>query len=369
MRFPGRTVWICFLIFTLVGVIFSAQFYVYLHAFGQQITWPHALKWMLGSWYIWGLICPGIFWASRRFGFSRDRWRRALAAHFSFGVLAALIHILAYGTWTWLVAPMKIGSPGWSGAIRYQLTSGFSWDVFCYASIVTVFYAIDNARRYRESLVRTSRLEAQLAQAQLEALRMQLHPHFLFNTLNAITALIRDDPRGAEEMVTRLSDLLRLALDKSSVPLIPLREELEFVEKYLEIQRVRFGDRLDVRLTASSESCDIFVPTFILQPVIENAVRHGLNSQQATCHVQVDTKIEDGLLVIRVSDTGPGLARAKEGQQPEGIGISNTKARLHQVYGNRAHFYLNNAQHHGCIASLHIPIDGDSKTSAGDGRI
>lgn len=356
MKIAWRTVWIGFLGFTVIGLIFAAQLYLYLHSFGRPVTWGQALNWNVSSWYLWALLCPAIFWRSRRIQLTRTRWRRAMIAHLGSGVLVASIHIVAYATWTWLVAPLGIGPPGWRGTVQYLFTTGFSWELFCYGAIASAVYAIDNARRYREGQVHASRLETQLAQAQLEALRMQLHPHFLFNTLNAITALIREDPHGAEEMVARLSELLRLALEKSDVQQIPLRDELDFVQQYLEIQRVRFGDRLDVSLDVAPETLDVTVPTFILQPVIENAVRYGLTSEEMRCHVRVTAEFADRALLIEIHDSGPGLGDDTHEPIREGIGISNTKARLHQMYGNRARFELRNASLTGCVVSIQIPV-------------
>lgn len=352
-----RTVWIGLLCFTLIGLIFAAQLYLYLHSFGRPVTWGQTLKWNLGSWYLWALLCPVIFGLSRRIiELTRTSWPRAIVAHLGCGVLVASVHVVAYATWTWFAAPLDDKSSGWRDGVQSLFIRGFSWDLFCYAAIATAHYAIDNARRFREGQVRASQLETQLAQAQLDALRMQLHPHFLFNTLNAITALIREDPRGAEEMVTRLSELLRLALDKSDVQQIPLRDELDFVRKYLEIQRVRFGDRLDVSLNVAPETLDVAVPTFVLQPVIENAVRYGLSSEEKRCHVRVIAGIADRALLIEVHDSGPGLGGDADKPVREGIGISNTRARLHQLYGARARFELRNASPIGCVVSIHIPM-------------
>jgi len=356
MKTAWRTAWFSFLCFTLIGLIFAAQLYLYLHSFGRSVTWGQTLNWNLGSWYLWALLSPAIFWLSRRIQRTRTSWPRAMIAHLGFGVLVASVHIVAYATWTWLVAPLGIGPPGWIGTVQYLFTTGFSWDLFCYGAIAAAFFAIDNARRYREGQMHASRLETLLAQAQLDALRMQLHPHFLFNTLNAITALIREDPHGAEEMVTRLSELLRLALEKSDVQQIPLRDELDFVQKYLQIQRVRFGDRLDVSLDVAPETLGVTVPTFILQPVIENAVRYGLSSEEKRCQVRVSAEIVDQLLLIEVHDSGPGLGADAHEPVREGVGISNTKARLHQVYGDRARFELRNVSPTGCVVSIQIPV-------------
>jgi hypothetical protein len=354
MRIVRRDVGIGFLCFTLIGLIFAVQFYTYLLSFGKPASWAKVLKWNLGWGYLWALLSPSIFWGCKRIRLVQAQWPRAMIAQFGFGVLVASAHVVAYGTWLWIVEPMGL-APDWSGTVRTMFARGFCWDILCYAAIAAVFYALDNARRYREGQTRASRLEAQLAQAQLAALRMQLHPHFLFNTLNAIAALISDDPKAAEEMVTRLSDLLRLALEKSDVQLVPLRDELEFVRRYLDIQRVRFSDRLEVHLDLDPETLDLQVPTFILQPVIENAVRHGLNSLELKCQVDLAAKIMNGVLRIEVHDCGPGLESRSNGRMREGIGLSNTRARLQQLYGDGARLELRNAPAGGCVVSLELP--------------
>jgi hypothetical protein len=157
MKIAWRTVWIGFLCFTLIGLIFAAQFYLYLHSFGRPVTWAQTLKWMLGSWYLWALLCPAIFWLFRRIPLTRTDWPRAIVAHLGFGVLAASAHVVAYATWTWLAAPLGVGPPGWFGSVQYLFTTGFSWDLFGYAAIASAFYAIDNARRYREGQMRAAR--------------------------------------------------------------------------------------------------------------------------------------------------------------------------------------------------------------------
>jgi len=368
MRPLWRTTWIGFLCSTLIGLVFAAQFYLYLHSFGRPVTWAQTLKWNLGSWYLWAVLSPAILWTSRRVALTRDRWLRAVTTHLAFGVLVSAVHVLTYATWTWLAAPMFDGPPNWTGSVRDSFTRGFSWELFCYAAIAVAFHALDTARRERQARIRASQLETQLAHAQLDALRMQLHPHFLFNTLNTIMALIRDDPQGAEEMVTRLSDLLRLTLETSNVQEIPLRQELDFARKYLDIQRVRFGERLESRFEVAPETLDAPVPTFMLQPVIENAVRHGLDSEAGTCDIRVVSRMSEGGLLIEVHDTGPGIGGGGDQAVREGIGISNTKARLHQVYGDRARFELRNDSPIGCVVSIRIPIDGSKCREAGVDR-
>lgn len=364
MKIAWRGVAVGFLCFTLIGLIFSAQFYLYLHSFGRPVTWGQTLSWNLGSWYLWALLSPGIFRVSRRYAPTRGRWSGTLAAHLGFGLVMASVHVVAYSTWTWLVAPLDRQPSTWLQSVRSSAAMSFSWDLFCYAAIAIAFYAVDYARRFREGETRTARLEAALAQAQLEALRMQLHPHFLFNTLNTIAALIREDPGGAEDMVTKLSDLLRLALEKSDVRRIPLREELDFVRKYLDIQRVRFGERLDARLEIAAETLDAEIPTFLLQPLIENAVRHGLNVEEGKCQVRVIARITGNVLRVEVHDSGPGLSRETGRLAREGVGLSNIKARLRQEYGDRAALELGNGDAGGCVVTLELPMNSTDRADA-----
>jgi hypothetical protein len=356
MTMSWRYVGIGFVCFTFIALVFATQERVFFASYDESVTWRHCLTWKLGAWYIWGLLCPLIFWLCRRIPLTRGSWPRAVAAHVVCALLVTSLHVAIYATWTSLTVPLHFAGPGWQGAVMNVFHTTFSWELLGYAGIVIAFYALHYARRHRDGQMHAARLEAQLARAQLDALRMQLHPHFLFNTLNAITALVRDDPSGAEDMVTRLSDLLRLALDKSDAADVPLREELEFVRKYLDIQCVRFGDRLEVNMDIDPETLDVPVPTFILQPIVENAVRHGLQAEQRQCRVRVVSKREGDMLVLEVHDTGPGLDRAASGPARRGIGIANTRARLEQVYGPRAQFDLRAGVPRGCVATVRVPM-------------
>jgi LytS/YehU family sensor histidine kinase len=179
---------------------------------------------------------------------------------------------------------------------------------------------------------------------------MQLQPHFLFNSLNAIAALVHKDPDAADEMIGALSDFLRLTLESSEEQEVPLRRELEFVERYLAIEKVRFGERLRYRIDAPAETLDIRVPALLLQPIVENSIRHGLAQQVAAGEIEITARKQNGTLFMTIRDNGVGLG-AREPK--EGVGLGNTKARLRETYGDRASLTI--ADQNGAVVDIQLP--------------
>jgi LytS/YehU family sensor histidine kinase len=225
-----------------------------------------------------------------------------------------------------------------------------------YWVIVSLVHAFSYARRSQERERKALELEARLTDAKLEALRMQLHPHFLFNTLNAISTLVHRDPKAADEMIVNLSELLRATLDTSEQE-ITLSRELEFLDRYLEIQQARFGDRLKVEKEIDATALDSRVPTLILQPLVENAVRHGIEPQTAPGIIRIRAWREGATLHLTVQDTGAGVAvNTKQAQrQREGIGLPNTRARLQELYGEQGRMTLTNGAEGGFTVDLDFP--------------
>jgi len=218
--------------------------------------------------------------------------------------------------------------------------------------------------------VRTLQLEAQLSQAQLQALKMQLHPHFLFNTLHSISALLNHDPEAARKMITRLGDFLRLTLENSGTQEVTLQQEIEFLRCYLEIERIRFQDRLMTRVDVSPPALDAKVPNLILQPIVENAIRHGIAPRSSPGLIEILAKPQNGTLRIQVRDNGPGLPpdRTSEKMFTKGLGLANTERRLDQLYGAAHRFDLVNDPEGGLIVTLEIPFKkGLSTGSSPDG--
>ena len=224
------------------------------------------------------------------------------------------------------------------------------FNVPIYWVIVSVAHALTYYRRSQERERKALELEGRLSEAKLQSLRMQLHPHFLFNTLNAIATLIHKDPKAADEMIGNLSELLRATLDTGQQE-VSLRQELAFLDRYLEIQQARFGERLRIERRIDTAALGGRVPTLILQPLVENAIRHGIEPQPGTGVVSINAALKEGLLQLEIRDNGQGL---KSG--PEGIGLANTRARLQALYGDASRLVLQSGADGGCSVQVQIPF-------------
>jgi two-component system, LytTR family, sensor kinase len=244
-----------------------------------------------------------------------------------------------------------------------EMRYSFLTDLIVYFGACGVIYALETRAKLRAREMSAARLEAQLARAQLEALRVQLHPHFLFNTLNAISMMARKgETDGAVRMLAGLSDLLRLALASVGKPEVPLRLELDFIERYLALQQIRFSDRLEVRMHISPEALDARVPSLVLQPLAENAVRHGLAPQNEKGLLEIGAQREGQELILSVRDTGVGLP--PEAELRRGLGLQNVRARLAVLYPDAYRFTLENHPGGGTLALVCIPFNDELLTDA-----
>ncbi len=345
--------------FTLVGLMFAGQWYVGYRANGYPVTWLQVLTWALTEWELWALLSPFILLLARRFYIDRQNRGRTIPVHLGLGLGFSFIHIVLHAaaeqwaTWAW--TPNEHMS--FTSSIYYLSTKKFHLNLLTYFVIVGVSHAVEYYRRYQERERTAALLEAQLSRAQLQALKMQLHPHFLFNTLNTISALIHRDPRAADRMVARLGDLLRLTLDNHGVEEVTLKEELEFLAKYLEIERTRFHDRLSVYMEIEPESLDARVPNLLLQPLVENAIKHGISARPGAGHIELTARRENGMLLLSVRDDGIGLPPDWLTCGQSGVGLTNTRARLAQLYGARHTFSLTNIAGGGLEVAITIPFN------------
>jgi two-component system LytT family sensor kinase len=338
---------------TVVGLISASQWYLSSAVVGPPVTWAYVLTWVLADSYVWAALSAVVLALARRFPVKPESLGAAVPLHLAASVVLALVHGLAFALVAWWAPASHL--PDMSFAeICYALTLKKSLtNVVTYWVVLGLAILIDERERYRERELRASQLEGQLAGAQLEALRAQLHPHFLFNALNAVSEMIHTDARAADRMVARLGDMLRASLDAGAVDEVPLRRELELVERYLEIERMRFRDRLSVTLTADPACLDAPVPNFILQPLVENAIRHGVSARPGAGRVEVEAVREGGMLIVRVTDDGPGIAADSKGG---GIGLANTRRRLERLYPGRCRLDLRNVTGGGLEVSLAIPL-------------
>lgn len=330
---------------SLLSLFTAAHMYV-VYRERMPIQWTEALLSGFATWYPWLLLGPAVFWLARRFSFDPDRWRWSLLVHLPASVLFGVLH----GVLRWCVGPLVDSRPI---PIDRIIIGQLLLTVLSYFVLVAAHQAIVNYRRYRERELRASQLEARLAQAQLEMLRMQLHPHFLFNTLHAISTLLHRDPEAADEMISELSDLLRMTLDNIGKQEVTLREELDFVQRYVDIQQTRFQDRLHVTLDIQSDTLDARVPNQLLQPLVENAIRHGLDGRPAGGSIAIAARRVGEALQVSIRDDGEGVRTGSS--RPEGIGLGNTRARLRQLYGPGASLELANHWEGGAVVTVLVP--------------
>lgn len=343
--------WAVFAIFFASEGVVSRAYAAKPLQLGQALT-----AWLLcaASWF---LLTPLVLLLARRFPLERGAWRVRLLVHLAGGAVVATAHIAIYISVLFVSATvLKINHPPFAAAFRNQFIYSFHADFLTYWALIGLNQAVDYYRRYRERELRAALLETSLAHAQLDALKMQLHPHFLFNTLNSISVLMAEDVTAARRMLTSLSDLLRASLENVGSHEISLKEELEFLKHYLEIEQTRFQDRLTVRLQIEPQTLDASVPNLILQPLVENAIRHGIAPHAGPGVIEIHATRLNGMVELRVADNGPGLGKAAPERLLKGIGLSNTEARLQQLYGEAHRFCLDDQPGVGLTVTITIPF-------------
>ena len=354
----GKRTWLLIVAtWTALGLLEATKGYV---VGGQRYVWWWSLVANMPWWCGWAVLTPLAFRIAARWPITARRWSYPVAIHVvaAFGLSAVHLIGTAYITY-WLTRGRAAPTVG--RQISVFMMNYFVVDLVIYAAIVGVYFAIDYARRWRESTVasakletRAARLELGLAEARLQALRMELNPHFLFNTLNAISGLVRKhESDAAVGMLARLGDLLRVTLDRDLPQQITIEDELALLQQYLDIERVRFGARLNVSMELDTSVKDALVPTLLCQPLAENAVRHGTARQSGAVAVRVRAMPDGAMLRLEIQDTGRGLGFAP---LREGIGLSNTRARLYQLYGDSATLELSNAAGGGAVATVRLPF-------------
>ena len=250
----------------------------------------------------------------------------------------------------------------WWSSFQELFFLNFDWEMMTYWAVVGASHAYDFHRESQAQKLTAAQLQTRLAEASLQSLQRQLHPHFLFNTLHTISALIHRDPEAADAMLGQLSDLLRLTLDRIGTQEVPLKEELDFVQKYVEIERTRFGDRLQVEFDIAPDTLDAAVPNMLLQPLVENAIRHGIARKVGGGRVEITARREDGELCLVVRDTGPGLAEAKPGLS-KGVGLANTRSRLEHLFGERHSLDFSEPPGGGLAVKIVIPFTLDPQSN------
>jgi signal transduction histidine kinase len=341
-----------------IAALAAAASFLGTYLFRAVTEWTPDLTYIaistLISFLIYGLLAPIVVWLAMKFPVERKNWVRRTMLHVAFAVMFTAVHVVSRP----LVYQMR-GPDGKPRSVSWRLYRNlfiylaFDNMVNTYLPIALLGHFLLYQRRLREREVRSSQLQAKLAQAQLAMLKMQLQPHFLFNTLNAVSALIRDNPHAAEETLARLSELLRLTLDNEPEQEISLKVEMDFIERYLEIEQIRFVDRLRVAFDIEPSALDGKVPNMLLQPLVENALRHGIAKRTQAGLLEIRAWREQEWLMVAVRDNGPGLPA---GTLTERIGLANTRSRLRQLYADKQRFTLSSAGDGGTVATVQIPF-------------
>jgi two-component system, LytTR family, sensor kinase len=338
-----------FCFWTLLGLSFASQFYISSDKAGLEVSWGQAVKYALGDWYVVALLSVAVIPLSRRFHFEAGSWGRSFAVH----VMASVLFSLAYMVLRGLVGQWQ-SQAAFQDAFKPLLVKTWHFNLLIYWVIVAVSHAFDYYRKYRERELRAAELEKRLAQAKLQALQMQLNPHFLFNTLHSISSLMHKDVEAADRMIARLSDLLRAALEGAETQEVTLQQELKLLQLYLSIEQIRFGNRLTVKMSIAPDTLGAQLPNLILQPLVENAIRHGIEPRARPGCIELQAHRQDGILALVVSDDGVGLS--ENGKIKDGVGLSNTRARLRELYGTAHRFEMIRGPAGGVRVELGIPF-------------
>jgi two-component system LytT family sensor kinase len=343
-----------FSVFLLLSFLFALQAVtINLHR-GFPADFVENLKVNLIQWLPWSILALFALKIAKRFPLDLKKWYASIPLHVLFGLFFSVIQSFIYTIYSVILYGFTKMHP-----IKYflaSMTKITNFHLLTYAVIVVAGQMWAYYRKNKENELRTSQLQTQLVQAQLDVLRMQLNPHFLFNTLHTILAQVRKDPQAAESMISLLSDLFRKTLETSSLQEVPLKDELDLLKIFLEIQQNRFRDRLKVHMTIDPETLDIPVPNLILQPIVENAVRHGIATEPQEGAIIISAEKDNGALIIRVQDGGPGFSRNREDLFDSGFGLRNCRDRLDRLYGKDYRLTLDNVPQGGALVLLKIPL-------------
>ena len=347
-----------FAIATVIAALYTVEQYLYSRVVGEPVALTRLVPAQLVFTYTWALLTPLVMYGAKRFpvwgAVRRINWLVQFAAMVGFVV----IHVTLFCIATVAIDP-QLRFAGLPGIIGRALLAWSVFDAIVFCALLTVHHAAVYYRVSKDRTVRASQLEASLAQAQLQMLRMQLQPHFLFNTLHSISALMHKDVRRADSMIAALSDLLRMSLQNIGSQEVPLQSELDFLQRYVEIMQLRFGDRLNVTMDIEPEVRDARVPNLFLQPLVENSFRHGFGDL-GQGSIAISVRRKDGMLHCEVVDNGRGLRPGHK----EGVGFSSARQRLAHLYGDRHTFSVHGAPGEGVRVTMAIPFNPSQRIAA-----
>ncbi len=357
----NRGVYIAF--WTLLGILLTGRTYYSYIFYGVHIPLSEAAFWEMTSCYIYAILTPFVISLTRRHRFEREKLIYSLGIHFPAAFVFALIHSFLVRTCAWLIwsdQTLALSALFNEEFVRLVLKN-IHFDVLVYWLIVGTGYAFDYYKRYQERELRMAQLGNQLYAAQLQVLRSQIHPHFLFNTLHTVSSLIYQDVNLADKVITRLSELLRMTLENASLQFVQLSQEIDFLKMYLDIMKTRFQNKLEITMNIDADTTDAIVPYLILQPLVENAIKYGKSQDTPITRITISSSREKNMLRLDVADNGPGLKNKDGSVFDKGIGLSNTSKRLIQLYGSEHRFILQHKKEGGLVVTLMFPAEHEGR--------
>lgn len=365
MRRISNFQWFLILAISALIVFVAGAISLYIEINKLEIE-PRHLIGSASFWVFWAIHAPLIFMLSRRFSFERRQLAKSLLIYLSAGTAWAM---LLQGLPVFLVLILKNFTSYYTEqfhlfsdwAIMFLPNMLFCWLILS-ISLISLYF-----QRYQNEMLKASKLDAQLSNARLQTLKMQLQPHFLFNTLHSISALVlKNENRDAVKMINRLSELLRLTLDNIEMQVLRLEDEIELTRRYLEIERIRFHDRLAVEWEIDPQALDAEVPNLILQPLVENAMRHGVDSNSGASRIHIAAHLENGQVLMEVRDDGKDPEKISGQNGAAGLGLKNTRARLAELYGEEHSFSLSRRAGDWTVAQIAIPFLPAQEQSKGE---
>lgn len=354
---PLKHWWLFLGFFLVVGFFLglnNAIYFAYIEKKASlfELVWPEVVEWG-----IWGVLCPFIILWAKKYPKNSSGWLAKVKFHVPVGLITTLVYGAIYSCLRYIFGLLLGEENLWSISQNFMHRLYYlPIPLILYSSIVGITYAVGYYQQFKDEALKAAEIQQKLAQAELLVLKKQLHPHFLFNTLHAISTLMHKDIDAADKMIVRLSHLLRATLENTGVQEVTLRQEMEILKIYLEIEQIRFQDRLEVSIEVEPAIYDKKVPNLILQPIVENAIRHGIAQFAKQGKVTVIAQCENGHIELKVSDNGKGMVSTQEADIKEGIGLSNTRMRLRQLYGEKGKLILNNiGESQGLEVKIVIP--------------
>lgn len=358
-KLASKTLFYIFLFLLGYGLFEIISSLVYYTESGVEFVWGEKLVSRLPIYLTWILFIPFIYAFVIKHRIEKPKVFSKILLIGILGILIAALHRTIAVTIVEFLEALFLETPVDLKEIlitkKYFLFAYMFDSYLMYWMIVAVIFTFDYYNKFNQNSLIASQLQSKLALAELNMLKMQIHPHFLFNTLNTISALVYKNPDDADKMISRLSDLLRTSLDYSGKHFVTLKEETDFLNLYLEIQKVRFKERLNVITNFDSTSLNILVPAIILQPIVENSIKHVLEKTRNVCEIKISSSLNNKMLTLDVADNGPGIA-ANNDINNGGLGINNVKSRLSQIYNNDQSLKIKNLEEGGLLVSIEIPI-------------